>query len=169
MGAGTERMADRNGVLTAGMPAGPEEWERVLEVGLATLRQARGWSQTALARRSGLHRRTIWLLEHPEPNTHRTKPRPGQQTIKALARAFGYVHLSDLWVALQGSAALDVGTPLLVGERLRHMILAYMECTLHQQQFIESLIHLWAVRQRAEMIGQAHLLDIDGLLKQPGA
>ena len=52
-----------------------------------------------------------------------------------------------------------------MGERLRRMVLAYMECTSHQQQFIESMIHLWAVRQQAETVGQAHLLDIDGMMK----
>lgn len=158
-------MADEKVMPMDGAAGGAGEWERVLVVGLPALREARGWSQSALARRSGLHRRTIWLLEHPEPGTLRVKPRPSQQTIKALARAFGYVHLSDLWNALQGSAALDVGAPLVMGERLRRMVLAYMECTPHQQQFIESMIHLWAVRQRAETMGQAHLLDIDGMMK----
>lgn len=158
-------MADEKTAPTEGTVTGPGEWERVLLVGLPALRQARGWSQTALARRSGLHRRTIWLLEHPEPDTSRMKPQPSQQTLKALARAFGYVHLSDLWTALQGGAAQDVGAPLVMGERLRRMVLAFMECTPYQQQFIESMIHLWAVRQQAERVGQSHLLDIEGLTK----
>lgn len=145
--------------------AGPGEWERALVVGLAALRQARGWSQSALARRSGLHRRTVWLLEHPGPDAHRAKPQPSQQTLEALARAFGYVQLADLWSALQGSSAIDVAMPLVVGERLRRMVLAFMECTQHQQQFIESVIHLWAVRHQAERLGQAHLLDLGPMLK----
>ena len=156
-------MADEKAAPREGMIGGPGEWERVLRVGLPALRQVRGWSQSALARRSGLHRRTIWLLEHAD--TLQVKPRPSQQTIKALARAFGYVELGDLWMALQGNAVLDAGAPLVVGERLRCMVMAYMECTPHQQQFIESLIHLWAVRQQAELVGQGHLLDIEELTK----
>ncbi len=155
-------MADGKAMVVDGSAAGPSEWERALEVGLPTLRAARGWSQSVLARRSGLHRRTISRLEHPEPHTSGPSP----QTLTALARAFGYVHLSHLWTALQGSAALDVGAPLVVGERLRRMVLAYMDCTAYQQQFIESLIYLWAVRQQAEAVGEAHLLDIDRLWKR---
>ena len=154
-------MADGKAMVLDGSAVSPSEWERALMVELPGLRGARGWSQSALARRSGLHRRTISRLEHPEPHTSRPSP----QTLTALARAFGYVHLSDLWTALQGSATLDVGAPLVVGERLRRMVLAYMDCTPYQQQFIESLIHLWAVRQQAEAVGQAHLLDIDGIWK----
>ena len=100
----------------------PDEWERVLTLGLGPLRKLRGWSQAELARRSGLHRRTIWLLEQPGLD----KPRPSGQTLKALARAFGYVHLSALWTALQGTILTDPGAPLVVGERIRRMVLAFM-------------------------------------------
>ena len=135
----------------------PGEWERVLTLGLAPLRKLRGWSQAELARRSGLHRRTIWLLEQPDVD----KPRPGAQTLKALARAFGYVHLSDLWSAVQGTILTDPGTPLVVGERLRRMVLAFMDCTPEQQQFAESIILGWSARQQAEALGRAHLLDVE--------
>ena len=103
-------MPDGKVMVLEGLAVGPSEWERALVVGLPPLRAARGWSQSLLARRSGLHRRTISRLERPEPNTSRPNP----QTLTALARAFGYVHLSDLWTALQGSRALDMGAPLIV-------------------------------------------------------
>ena len=134
----------------------PSEWERVLTQGLGALRKARGWTQNDLARRSGLHRRTIWLLEHP--NTE--KPQPSQQTIKALARAFGYIHMSDLWSALQTTMAIDTETPLIVGERVRRMVLAFLDCTPQQQQCIEGLILWWSARRQAEALDQADVLDI---------
>ena len=138
----------------------PGEWERVLTLGLASLRKLRGWSQGELARRSGLHRRTIWMLEQPGAE----KPRPGAQTLKALARAFGYVHLSDLWAAVQGVVAHDPGTPLMVGERVRRMVQALFDCTPQQQQLIEGVVLAWAAQQQAEALGETRLLDLEVIL-----
>ena len=50
---------------TRAIPFSSAEWERVLAVGLAPLREGYGWSQHELAARSGLHRTTIGRLEHP--------------------------------------------------------------------------------------------------------
>ena len=138
----------------------PGEWARVLTLGLPPLRKLRGWSQGELARRSGLHRRTIWMLEQPIGE----KPQPGPQTLKALARAFGYVHLSDLWAAVQGVVANDPGTPLMVGEQIRRLVQALFDCTPQQQQFIEGLILSWAAQQQAEALGEARLLDLQVIL-----
>ena len=154
-------MAGSNGTSPGGGAAPdaalqPGEWERVLVLGLATLRKARGWRQHDLARRSGLHRRTIMRLEGAVAD----RMQPTQQTITALARAFGYVHLSDLWTALQATNAGDPGTPLVVGERIRRMVLAFLDCTPQQQQCVEGVILWWAARQQAEALGQAHLLDM---------
>jgi transcriptional regulator with XRE-family HTH domain len=134
----------------------PGEWERVLELGLPPLRQRRHWSQNDLARRSGLSRRTIWQLEQPAAN----KPRPSPQTLISLARSFGYVHLSDLWSGLQGAIFVDPGTPLIVGERVRRMVLAFMDCTPQEQQLVESTILAWSARHQAEALGQTLNLDI---------
>ena len=144
---------------TAGHPG---EWARVLTAGLAFLRKGRGWSQADLARRSGLHRRTIWLLEQPVG----AKPQPTTQTLQALARAFGHVQVSDFWTAVQSAVPSDPGTPLVVGARLRQMVQAFMECTPEQQQLIEGIILCWSAAQRAEAIGQARLLDLDVVLRR---
>ncbi len=145
---------------TPGTTPRPGEWARVLTLGLPSLRKLRGWSQGELARRSGLHRRTIWMIEQPIAE----KPQPGAQTLKALARAFGYVHLSDLWAALQGVVASDPGTPLMVGERVRRVVQALFDCTPQQQQLIEGLVLAWAAQQQAEALGEARLLDLDVIL-----
>ena len=133
----------------------PGEWERVLELGLAALRDHRRWSQDDLARRSGLSTRTIVRLEQPAAS----KSRPSPQTLKSLARAFGYVHLSDFWDALQGAILVDPGTPLVVGERVRRMVFAFMECTPQEQQWVESIVLAWSAHHQAEALGQS--LDID--------
>ena len=123
-----------------------DEWERALKLGLAKLRKTRGWTQADLAQRSGLHRRTIWRLEQPEVrNIH-----PNRQTVMALARAFGYVHLSDLWTVLQEVVATDPGTPLVVGERVRRMVLAFLDCSPRQQQVFEGMITACAALQRRD-------------------
>ncbi len=155
-------MARSNGISSPAAPAletplRPTEWERVLGLGLAPLRAARGWTQTELARRSGLNRRTILRIERQEyAGRQATLP-----TLEALARAFGYVHVSDLWTALQAVAVTDPGTPLIVGERLRQMVLAWMDCTPEQQTLLEGVILIWAARQRATALGAAHVLDLD--------
>ena len=148
--------ADRGATLQ------PRDWERVLAAGLAPLRQARGWTQEALAHRSGLHRRTILRLEgQAVARTH-----PSMQTIDALAHAFGYGHRDDLWLALESMTRSDAGTPLIVGERIRRLILALLACTPHQQQVVESIILGWAARQQAAALGEAHLLDVDLIRNQ---
>jgi transcriptional regulator with XRE-family HTH domain len=122
------------------------EWERVLNLGLAKLRKARGWTQVDLAQRSGLHRRTIYRLEQQAVGTIH----PSLQTIIALARAFGYVHLSDLWTVLQEVVATDPGVPLVVGERVRKMILAFLDCSPRQQQLFEGMITACAALQQRD-------------------
>lgn len=47
------------------------------------LRDARGWTQSELARRAGLHRNTISPLEAG------SRKRPESPTLRKLARAFG--------------------------------------------------------------------------------
>lgn len=138
----------------------PGEWMRVLTLGLPPLRMQRGWSKAELARRSGLNRRTVLRLE--QPGDERTAPT--RQTLQALARAFGYVQLSDFWSALQGAVATDPGTPLVVGERIRRLVLGFMDLTPQQQQLVESIILGWSARGQAALLGQAHLLDMDVLL-----
>lgn len=138
----------------------PGEWNRVLTLGLPPLRVQRGWSKAELARRSGLNRRTLLRLEQPGDE----RAAPSQQSLQALTRAFGYVRLSDFWSALQGAVAADPGTPLVVGERVRRLVLAYIELTPQQQQLIESIVLGWSARQQAALLGQAHLLDVDGVL-----
>ena len=139
------------------------EWRPLLRTGLPALRKARAWSQADLAQRSGLNRRTIMRLEGAEaPSRH-----PGKQTLSAVARAFGYIHLADLWMALQSAGKADHATPLLVGERIRRLVLALMDCTPEQQQLIEGLILCWAASQRADALGQAAMLDMD-LVLRPG-
>ncbi len=90
---------NNDGSEAASRPGGArtEGWDRVLKRGLAPLRRTRGWTQHDLAQRSGLHRRTISRLEQPDGST----THPNRQTITALARAFGYVRVSDLWIELQ--------------------------------------------------------------------
>ena len=84
--------------------------------------------------------------------------------LRRAARAFGYVHLSDLWAALQGVVANDPGTPLMVGEQIRRLVQALFDCTPQQQQFIEGLILSWAAQQQAEALGEARLLDLQVIL-----
>ncbi len=124
-----EAQSESNGACREDVRSGretlPGAWERVLVVGLPALRQAYGWSQEELARRSGLHRRTIMRIEGNEPN----RPQASMQTIEALAHAFGYVQVRDLWVAVQTVVATDPETPLIVGARLRRVVQALMECT----------------------------------------
>ena len=154
-------MAQSNGTPPApALALHPGEWARVLRVGLAALRRTRGWTQADLARHSGLHRRTIMRLE----GAAAAHAQPTHQTLTALARAFGYIYLSDLWTALQGTGQPDPGTPLVVGERIRRMVLALLDCTPQQQQLIESIILGWAARQHAAALGEAHALDIDIIL-----
>ena len=138
----------------------PGEWTRVLALGLPPLRLQRGWSKAELARRSGLHRRTVLRLEQPGAGL----PAPTQQTIKALSRAFGYVQLSDFWTALQGAVATDPGTPLVVGAGVRRMVLAFMDLTPPQQRFLEGITLCWSALQQAEALGETHLLDLDLIL-----
>ena len=128
------------------MVARPDEWERVLKLGLARLRKTRGWTQVDLAQRSGLHRRTIWRLEQPSADTIH----PSRQTIMALARAFGYVHLSDLWTVLQEVVATDPGAPLVVGARVRKMVLAFLDCSPRQQQLFEGMITACAAMEQGD-------------------
>ncbi len=123
-----------------------DDWERVLKLGLTRLRKTRGWTQLDLAQRSGLHRRTIWRLEQSGVRTNH----PNRQTITALARAFGYVHLSDLWTVLQEAPATDSDAPLVVGERVRQMVLAFLDCSPRQQQVFEGMILACAALQRTE-------------------
>ncbi len=137
-------------------------WQPLLRSGLPALRKTRGWSQADLAQRSGLNRRTIMRVE----GVIAAASTPGKQTLNALARAFGYVYLSDLWMALQGVGRTDPATPLLVGERIRRLVLALMDCTPEQQQLIEGLILCCAARQHAEALGEAHLLDVDLVLRR---
>jgi transcriptional regulator with XRE-family HTH domain len=141
---------------------GPDEWTRVLMLGLPPLRKLRGLSQAELARRSGVHRRTIWLLEQLVAD----KPQPSAQTLLSLARAFGYVYVSDLWIALQSVIATDPGTPLVVSERVRRMVLALFDCTPQQHQFIEGITLCWAAQQQAQALGEAHVLDLDIILSR---
>jgi len=138
----------------------PGEWTRVLTLGLPPLRLQRGWSKAELARRSGLNRRTVLRLEQPEDD----HTAPTRQTLQALARAFGHVQLSEFWSALQDAVASDPGTPLVVGERIRRLVLAFMELTPQQQQVVESIILGWSARRQAAALGQAHLLDMDVML-----
>ena len=137
----------------------PGEWERAITAGLSRLRKRRGWSQRELARRSGLHQRTIWLLEQ----TDGAKPRPSQPTLTALARAFGYLHLSDFWGALQGPVVADPGTPLVVGVRMREMVQAFMDLTPRQQRLLEGVILIWSARQQAAALGEEATVDLDEL------
>jgi transcriptional regulator with XRE-family HTH domain len=138
----------------------PSDWERVLAAGLAPLRQARGWTQEDLAHRSGLHRRTIMRIEgQATKRTHASR-----QTIDALAHAFGYGRRSDLWTALESVTRSGAGTPLVVGERVHRLILAFFDCTPQQQQVMESIILAWSARQQAHALGEAHLLDVDLML-----
>ncbi len=131
-----------------------DDWERVLKLGLAKLRGTRGWTQDDLAERSGLHRRTIIRLEQPEaPHSH-----PNRETITALARAFGYVRLSDLWIVLQEAAAATPDAPLVVGERVRQMVLAFLDCSPRQQQVFEGMILACAALQRSEDAVEEHQL-----------
>ena len=138
------------------------EWQALLRSGLQPLREARGWTQRDLAQRSGLHRRTIMRIEGAETG----QSQPGAQTLDALARAFGYVHLHDLWMALQGADRADGGAPLIVGERMRRIVLAIVDCSPEQQQFIEGIALCWAAIKRAEASGEAHLLDVEMLLQR---
>lgn len=135
----------------------PGEWERVLAVGLAPLREARAWSQADLAARSGLHPRTIMRIERRDAHQRRV----ALATIEALARAFGYVHRSDLWIALQAGSVDDPGTPLVVGERLRVMVQAFMDLTPRQQRFIEGVILIWSARQQAAALREGASLDLE--------
>ena len=135
----------------------PGEWERVFAVGLAPLREARGWSQADLAARSGLHRRTIMRIERRDEHQRQVS----LQTIEALARAFGYVHRGDLWIALQAGAVRDPGTPLVVGERLREMVQAFMDLTPRQQRLLEGVILIWSARQQAAALGEEASLDLE--------
>ena len=158
-------MADRNGTGVRAAPSPdtalqPGEWARVLRLGLPALRKLRGWSKAELARHSGIHRRTVWRLEQPGDGC----PEPTRQTIIALARAFGYVQLSDFWTAVQGAVAADPGTPLVVGARVRQMVEAFMDLTPQQQRFVEGVTLSWSARQQAEALGEAHLLDLDIIL-----
>ena len=138
------------------------EWQALLRSGLPPLREARGWTQRDLAQRSGLHRRTIMRIEGAEIGQRQ----PGTQTLNALARAFGYVHLADLWMALQGAGSADGGAPLIVGERMRRIVLAIVDCSPEQQQFIEGIALCWAAVARAEALGEAHALDLEALLRR---
>ena len=138
------------------------EWQALLRSGLSPLREARGWTQHDLAQRSGLHRRTIMRIE----TTEMGQRQPGTQTLNALTRAFGYVHLGDLWMALQGAGSANGGAPLIVGERLRRIVLAIVDCAPEQQQLIEGIALCWAALRRAEASGEAHLLDIEALLRR---
>jgi transcriptional regulator with XRE-family HTH domain len=135
----------------------PGEWARVVRAGLPGLRTLRGWSQAELARRSGLHRRTVWRLEQVGDGCLE----PTRQTVTALARAFGYVQLSAFWTALQGAVATDPGTPLVVGARMRQLVEAFMDLTPQQQRFLEGIILCWSARQQAEALGATHVLDLD--------
>ncbi len=138
------------------------EWQALLRSGLPPLREARGWTQRDLAQRSGLHRRTIMRIEGSDTG----QSHPGAQTLDALARAFGYVHLHDLWIALQGAGSADGGAPLIVGARMRRIVLAIVDCSPEQQQLIEGIALCWAALRRAEASGEAHLLDIEALLRR---
>ena len=138
------------------------EWQALLQSGLPPLRETRGWTQRDLAQRSGLHRRTIMRIEGAESG----QSHPGAQTLNALVRAFGYVHLHDLWVALQGAGSADGGAPLIVGERMRRIVLAIVDCSPEQQQFIEGIALCWSALERAEALGQAQALDIEALLRR---
>ena len=138
------------------------EWQSLLRSGLPPLREARGWTQRDLAQRSGLHRRTIMRIEGAELG----QGQPGTQTLNALARAFGYVYLGDLWMALQGAGSADGGAPLIVGERLRRIVLAIVDCSPEQQQLLEGIALCWAALRRAEASGEVHLLDIEALLRR---
>lgn len=138
------------------------EWQALLRSGLPSLREARGWTQRDLAQRSGLHRRTIMRIEGAETG----QSHPGAQTLDALARAFGYVHLHDLWIALQGAGSTDGGAPLIVGERMRRIVLAIVDCSPEQQQLIEGIALCWSALARAEASGQAQTLDIEALLRR---
>ncbi len=138
------------------------EWQALLRSGLPPLRTARGWTQRDLAQRSGLHRRTIMRIEGAEIGLGH----PGAQTLNALARAFGYVHLGDLWLALQDAGSTDSGAPLIVGERLRRIVLAIVDCSPEQQQLIEGIALCWAAVKRAEALGEAHRLDVEALLRR---
>ena len=138
------------------------EWQALLRSGLPSLREARGWTQRDLAQRSGLHRRTIMRIE----TTEMGQRQPGTQTLNALTRAFGYVHLGDLWMALHGAGSADPRTPLIVGERLRRIVLAIVDCSPEQQQLIEGLALCWAAIKRAEASGVEQLLDLEALLRR---
>ena len=158
-------MSGRNGTSVRAEPSPntalqPGEWARVLRLGLPALRKLRGWSKAELARRSGLHRRTIWRLEQPGDGCLE----PTRQTITALARAFGYVQLSEFWTAVQGAVATDPGTPLVVGARVRQLVEAFMDLTPQQQRFVEGVTLCWSARQQAAALGEAHVLDLDGIL-----
>ncbi len=138
------------------------EWQALLRSGLPPLREARGWTQRDLAQRSGLHRRTIMRIEGVEMG----QSQPGTQTLNALARAFGYVYLGDLWMALHGAGSADPRTPLIVGERLRRIVLAIVDCSPEQQQVIEGIALCWAAIKRAEASGAGYLLDLEALLRR---
>ncbi len=158
-------MPASNGTAPAADPAPdtakrPGEWTRVVALGLPSLRLQRGWSKAELARRSGLHRRTVLRLEQPGTGLSA----PTQQTINALARAFGYVQLSDFWTTLQGAVATDPSTPLVVGAGVRRMVLAFMDLTPPQQRFLEGITLCWSALQQAEALGETHLLDLDLIL-----
>ncbi len=135
----------------------PGEWEQVLAEGLSPLREARGWSQADLAARSGLHRRTILRIERRDHQRQVSLP-----TIEALARAFGYIHRGDLWLALQSETATSSRTPLMVGERVRVMMEAFMDLTPQQQRLIEGVILIWSAREQARALGAEALLDLEG-------
>ena len=151
-GGREQRMDDRTEPMFR-----PGEWERVLAVGLAPLRAARGWSQADLAARSGLNRRTILRIERRD-----TRRQVTRATIEALGRAFGYVHRGDLWLALQGGVVTDPGTPLVVGERVRVMVQAFMDLMPQQQRFIEGIILQWSAREQARAVGAEGLLRLEG-------
>lgn len=166
-------MTDQNGASSQGragqhigaLPPGDltiAEWQALLGSGLPPLREARGWTQRDLAQRSGLHRRTIMRIEGAESGQRQ----PAAQTLDALACAFSYVNLHDLWMALQGAASADGGAPLIVGERMRRIVLAIVDCSPEQQQLIEGIVLCWAALERAEASGQAQALDIEALLRR---
>ena len=69
-------------------------------------RKRKGWSQQTLAKRAGIDRATLSLIENGREN-------PRMDTVRSLAEALG-VSPSKLWsgAAVAGSEALGVGDPM---------------------------------------------------------
>jgi len=144
--------------LSAAAPTLMDGWVQLLRGGLPHLRATQGWTQQDLAARSGLHRETIGRLERLAP----TANRPSDATLTALASAFGYVQLSDLWTALHAtvSALEPVHSPLRLTTDVQDLIHAYLDCTAEQQQYLRGVAYIYAARRRAALLGHTALVEL---------